>query len=66
MRKAIMFLLPLALLGLLGCAEKGPMEKAGEQADNAVEEAQQKLDDAVDTAKDKIEEGLDEAADIVE
>ena len=66
MKNLLKLLLPLAFLGLAACGEKGPMEKAGEQADNAIEEAQDELDDAADEAQDKLEEGLEEAAEKVE
>jgi RNA polymerase-binding transcription factor DksA len=59
-------MLPLALLSLMACEKQGPMEKAGEQADNAVETVQDELDDAADEAQDKLEQGLEEAAEKVE
>ena len=66
MKTVLKLLLPLAFLGLAACEEKGPMEKAGERADNAIEEAEDELKDAADEARDKVEEGLEEAAEKVE
>ena len=43
--------MPLAFLGLMACEEQGPLEKAGEEADNAIQEAQDNLDDATDEAQ---------------
>ena len=62
----IKVLIPLAFLSLAACEEKGPMEKAGEDIDNAVEDARDNLEDASDEAADKIEEGLEEAAEEVD
>ncbi|ASK35682.1 hypothetical protein [Alloalcanivorax mobilis] len=50
-----------AMLGLAGCDQQGPMEKAGEKVDNTVddmtnqgpmEETGESLDDAADNTKD--------------
>ncbi|MBL7250903.1 hypothetical protein ACLD02_02270 [Alloalcanivorax sp. C16-2] len=54
-----------AMLGLAGCDQQGPMEKAGEKADNAVdevteqgpmEEAGEEMGDAWDETKEAGEE----------
>lgn len=62
----IKVLIPMAFLSLAACEEKGPMEKAGEDMDNAVEDARDKLDDAADDAAGKLEEGLEEAEEAVD
>jgi len=54
--------LAFAVAGLAGC-EKGPMERAGEKADNAVEKAGDKLDNAADKVGDKVEQAGDKIKD---
>ena len=51
-------------LGLAACEKQGPLEKAGEEVDEAVdtiknggeESTASKVDDAVDEARDKVED----------
>lgn len=51
-------------LGLAACEKQGPLEKAGEEVDEAVdtikhggeESTATKVDDAIDEARDKVEE----------
>jgi hypothetical protein len=51
-------------LGLAACEKQGPLEKAGEEVDEAVdtiknggeESTATKVDDAVDEARDKVED----------
>ncbi len=59
--KGLVVLLFGAMLGLAGCDQQGPMEKAGEKADEAVdevtgqgpmEEAGENVDDAWEDTKD--------------
>ncbi|HEV8330192.1 MAG TPA: hypothetical protein VGQ22_02115 [Steroidobacteraceae bacterium] len=53
-----------AALGLAACEKQGPLEKAGEEVDEAVdtiknggeESTANKVDDAVDEARDKVED----------
>ncbi|HKS57418.1 MAG TPA: hypothetical protein VJS12_19130 [Steroidobacteraceae bacterium] len=53
-----------AALGLAACEKQGPLEKAGEEVDEAVdtiknggeESTATKLDDAVDEARDKVDD----------
>lgn len=47
---------------LSGCEEKGPMEKAGEKADEAMEQAREKIEEG----GDKLKEAMEEAGDKVE
>lgn len=44
-----------AALGLAGCQQQGPAEKAGKKIDRAAESAQQKIENATETAETKIE-----------
>ncbi len=43
----LLVLVALAMLVIAGCEEKGPMETAGENVDDAVEDAGDAVDDAV-------------------
>lgn len=51
-------------LGLAACEKQGPLEKAGEEVDEAVdtiknggeESTSTKVDDAIDDARDKVED----------
>jgi hypothetical protein len=53
-----------AALGVAACEKQGPLEKAGEEVDEAVdtiknggeESTANKVDDAVDEARDKVED----------
>jgi hypothetical protein len=53
-----------AALGMAACEKQGPLEKAGEEVDEAVdtiknggeESTASKVDDAVDEARDKVED----------
>lgn len=47
MLRVLMIAFPLlfGVVGLSGCEEKGPMEKAGEQMDEGVEEIKDEIDD---------------------
>jgi predicted small lipoprotein YifL len=53
-----------AALGLAACEKQGPLEKAGEEVDEAVdtiknggeESTATKVDDAMDEARDKVED----------
>jgi len=53
-----------AALGVAACEKQGPLEKAGEEVDEAVdtiknggeESTASKVDDAVDEARDKVED----------
>lgn len=55
MQKFLMLASGLVLaIALVGCAEEGPAEQAGEQADEAVEEAGQQLEQA----GEQVEEGM--------
>jgi hypothetical protein len=49
-----------ALIGLSGCEQEGPAERAGENIDEAVEEVQQEAEHAGDQAMEKLEEATDE------
>jgi hyperosmotically inducible protein len=42
-------------LGLAGCQQEGPAEKAGQKIDKAAEKASDKMDSAKQSAKDKAE-----------
>lgn len=47
------------ILGVTGCQEKGPAEKAGEKIDNVASDAKDNAKDALETAGDKIENATD-------
>lgn len=55
-------------LGLSGCEREGPMERAGEEVDEAVdtfknggESTENKADDAMDEMRDGVNDAVDEA-----
>ena len=58
-----------AALGVAACEKQGPIEKAGEEVDEAVdtlknggeESTATKVDDALDDARDKVEDAADDA-----
>jgi predicted small lipoprotein YifL len=58
-----------AALGLAACEKQGPLEKAGEEVDEAVDTIKNggeqststKVDDALDEARDKVEDAADDA-----
>ena len=59
-------LLPLALF-LLACEKQGPVERAGEEIDEAVQDIKaggettgNKIDDAIDEARKDIEDAVEE------
>jgi predicted small lipoprotein YifL len=60
-------LLGATLLGLMACEDKGPVEQAGEEVDEAVdtikrgeESTENKVDDAVDEAREGAQDAADE------
>jgi len=58
-----------AALGMAACEKQGPLEKAGEEVDEAVdtiknggeESTATKVDDALDEARDKAEDAAEDA-----
>jgi len=58
-----------AALGVAACEKQGPIEKAGEEVDEAVdtiknggeESTATKVDDALDDARDQVEDAADDA-----
>lgn len=53
LRKGLTLCIALALLiGLWGCAEEGPAEKAGKKIDKAVEQAGEQMDKAAQKVRD--------------
>jgi hypothetical protein len=61
-----LMLLPLALF-LLACEKQGPVERAGEEIDEAVQDIKaggettgNKIDDAIDEARKDIEDAVEE------
>jgi hypothetical protein len=61
---------PLALLlVLVGCEGQGPLERAGEEVDEAVEDVRnggETLGNQVDDAVDEVRDGINDAADELE
>ena len=56
-----------AALGIVGCEKQGPLERAGEEIDEAVDTAKNgrestanKIDDAIDEAREGAEDAADE------
>ena len=49
------------LLGLVGCREEGPVEKAGRKIDEAVEDIRHGDEGVVEGAGRKVDEAVDEA-----
>ena len=55
MRKTICVLLLATLsVGVVGCEQKGPAEKAGEQLDDAVTDVGNTIEDACEDVKDEM------------
>lgn len=59
-------LLMIAAAALYACEDEGPLERAGEETDEAIEDAQQegealgnRIDDAIDQAREDVEEATD-------
>jgi len=50
MRQIVLMLLTITLFTMLGaaCKEKGPLQKAGEKADEGINDAKRKIEDATD------------------
>lgn len=46
--RSLYLLILLASLGLTACDNDGPLEEAGENADEAIEEVEDEIDDATD------------------
>jgi hypothetical protein len=62
----LLMIIPLAFL-LLACEKQGPLERAGEEIDEAVEDVQaggettgNKIDDAVDEARKSVEDAVED------
>lgn len=55
-----LILIPLCLIALVACKEKGPVEKAGEGVDEAVEKVKDAVDPKgpVEKAGEKVDEAL--------
>lgn len=49
-------LIAMVATALLGCAEEGPAERAGERIDDAIGEARDRLEDARDEAEEAAED----------
>lgn len=66
---AISMIAILATGLLAGCEKKGPMEKAGENIDEAIDDTKdglKDLGDGTDSVGEKIEEGLEDLGDKAE
>ena len=60
-------LLMIAAAALAACEEEGPLERAGEEADEAIEDARQegetlgnRIDDTIDQAREDINEATED------
>ncbi len=60
----------LMIVGLSGCEREGPLERAGEEVDEAIdtvrdgeESTSNKVDDAVDEMRDGVNDAADEVRD---
>jgi len=53
---SVLFLL---ILGLAACEKEGPMEKAGEKADEAIHETKQNIDEAKEDVKENAKDARD-------
>ncbi len=47
-------------LAFAACEKKGPLEKAGEKADDAIEEAGDKIEEAAEDVEEAVEDGKEE------
>ena len=48
LRAALVSLLVISAMAVAGCEEEGPLEKAGESADEAIEETGEKIKEATE------------------
>jgi predicted small lipoprotein YifL len=55
LKQLLLVLTAIAVLGLAGCKEKGPMEKAGKAVDKAAEKTGDAIKEAADETKDAVE-----------
>ena len=55
----VVLAISILVLGVSGCKEKGPAEKAGEQIDQSMEKAGEQIDQSMEKAADKANEMLD-------
>jgi len=53
--RLVVAILPLLFLGVSGCQEEGPAEKAGKQIDRAVEKAGEKIEEAGEQVKKSVQ-----------
>ena len=56
----------LPLMGLVGCENEGPFERAGEDADEVFDDAEDNMDDLgddIEDAADDVEDEIDDAVD---
>lgn len=61
-KKLVIGLIVLVLaFALAACEQQGPMESAGEKADEAIEETREKMEEAGEAVEEKAEELTEEA-----
>ena len=56
----------LPLVGLTGCENEGPFERAGEDTDEVLDDAEDNMDDVgddIEDAADDVEDEIDDAVD---
>ena len=73
MKTKIVLAVLASVFALIACEKQGPLERAGEEADEAVENLRNngetvgnRIDDAIDEARDRVNRAADEAEDAVE
>jgi hyperosmotically inducible protein len=59
----LIFITAFFMVGLSGCPEEGPAERAGEKIDEAVEDAGEKMEETGEKAGEAMEEAGDKAED---
>jgi predicted small lipoprotein YifL len=55
LKQLLLVLAVLSVMALVGCKEKGPLEKAGKAVDKAAEKTGDAVKDAADETKDAVE-----------
>jgi hypothetical protein len=65
----LMFALGVFTVGLLGCDREGPLERFGEEVDEAAEDVREggeTLENKIDDAADDVREGVEDAREELE
>lgn len=61
MKFALPVIACLGLFMLSACEKQGPLEEAGEKADEAIEDTRDSMEEAADSVEDAVEDAADNA-----